>query len=100
MDEVVGKFLQRGAIIDTLKSEERTNALQRRSGQTRYHVHVVSCGCPDENCGAFHRVDNTRPLPSEAEANQTLARDHRQRKIAKRRAKAFAKYIGSAESDG
>lgn len=100
MVEVVGKFLKRGAIIETIKSEERTNALQCRSGQTRYHVDVVSCGCPDDNCGAFHRVHKNRPLPSGADADQTLASDQRQRKIAKKRAKAFAKHTGHVQGDG
>lgn len=39
------------------------NAQQKRAGKTRYHVDVVSCGCPDENCGAFHVLRTERPFP-------------------------------------
>jgi hypothetical protein len=39
---VTGKFLERGAIIDTKKSEERMNARQKRLGGPRYHVRVTS----------------------------------------------------------
>lgn len=81
---MVGKFLRRGAIIDTKKSEERMNAEQKRAGRTRYHVRVTSCGCPDQNCGAFHVLDSTRPLPDAAEAVATLRRNKVQRKLAKR----------------
>ncbi len=78
--DMVGKFLTRGAIVDTIKSEERTNALQRRAGKIRYHVDVISCGCPDENCGAFHVLRTERPLPTIAEAEATLHADRRSRK--------------------
>lgn len=66
-----GKFLKRAAIIDTIKSEERTNAVQKRNG-TRYAVRVTSCGCPDPNCGAWHTILQDRPLPTDQEALVTL----------------------------
>jgi hypothetical protein len=66
-----GKFLRRGAIIDTIKSEERTNAMQKRSG-TRHPVRVTSCGCPDPNCGAWHTLLKDRNLPTQEEAEATL----------------------------
>ena len=81
---MAGKFLKRGAIIDTKKSEERMNAAQKRAGSTRYHVRVTSCGCPDPNCGAFHVADPTRPLPNAAEAAAALKRNSVQRKLGKR----------------
>jgi hypothetical protein len=81
---MAGKFLRRGAIVDTKKSEERMNALQARSGRARYHVRVTSCGCPDPNCGAFHALEATRPLPDSTEAVATLKRSNAQRKLAKR----------------
>ncbi len=81
---MTGKFLKRGAIIDTIKSEERMNALQRRAGKTKHHVDVVSCGCPDENCGAFHILRSERPLPSREEAEQTLLVNRQQRKSARK----------------
>lgn len=73
---MTGKFLSRGAIVDTIKSDERMNAQQKRAGKIRYHVDVVSCGCPDENCGAFHVLRTARPIPTIAEAQATL-RVHR-----------------------
>lgn len=73
---MVGKFLRRDAIVDTIKSDERMNAQQKRTGQMRYHVDVIACGCPDENCGAFHVLRKERPLPTITEAEATL-RTHR-----------------------
>jgi len=66
-----GKFLRRGAIIDTIKSEERTNAIQKRNG-TRHPVRVTPCGCPDPNCGAWHTIIEDCTLPSVDEAVATL----------------------------
>jgi len=77
---MTGKFLKRGAIIDTIKSGERLNAVQKRAGKTRHHVDVVSCGCPDDNCGAFHILRTERPLPTAQEAMNTLLSHRRQRK--------------------
>lgn len=75
-----GKFLKRNAIIDTIKSEEKMNSMQARDGGTRYHVDTVACGCPDDNCGAFHVKRTDRPLPSRSEADATLlARRHGKR---------------------
>lgn len=67
-----GKFLKRNAIIDTLKSVEKVNSIQAREGKERYHVDTIPCGCPDDNCGAYHIVRTDRPLPSPTEANATL----------------------------
>lgn len=78
--DMTGKFLRRGAIVDTIKSDERMNAQQRRAGKIRYHVDVVSCGCPDENCGAFHVLRTERPFPTIAEAEATLLVRRRTRK--------------------
>ena len=69
---MVGKFLRRNAIVDTIKSEERMNSLQARTGKRWYHVDAVHCGCPDDNCGAFHVTRSDRPLPSPSEADATL----------------------------
>ena len=66
-----GKYLRRGAIIDTVKSEERTNAMQKRNG-TRHPVRVTSCGCPDPNCGAWHTILEDGTLPTTEEAEGTL----------------------------
>ncbi|MFM7377376.1 MAG: hypothetical protein ACKO1O_04480 [Erythrobacter sp.] len=71
-DRMTGKFLKRNAIIDTLKSAEKVNSIQARLGKERYHVDTIPCGCPDDNCGAFHLVKIDRPLPSPSEADATL----------------------------
>lgn len=74
-----GKFLRRNAIIDTIKSEAKMNSLQARSGGARYHVDTVPCGCPDDNCGAFHRMRTDRPLPSPSEADAILLARRREK---------------------
>lgn len=38
---MAGKLLKRGAIIDTIKSEERMNAARKRAGEAKYHVDAV-----------------------------------------------------------
>lgn len=75
---MVGKFLKRNAIADTIRSEAITNSLQARSGGPKYHVDTIPCGCPDDNCGAFHRIRTERPLPSPSEADATLRFRRRQ----------------------
>lgn len=68
---MAGKFMKRGAVVDTIKSEERTNALQKRNG-TNFAVRTTICGCPDPNCGAWHTILEERPLPTPEEAAATL----------------------------
>lgn len=55
-----GKFLQPAAIVDTLRSEQRTNDIQKRNGLTRHPVTVTSCGCPDSACGCWHTIRTDR----------------------------------------
>jgi hypothetical protein len=62
-----------------IKSEERTNAVQKRNG-TSFAVTATVCGCPDPNCGGWHNIHEERPLPTPDEADKTL----RQRKAAAR----------------
>jgi hypothetical protein len=81
---MAGKYLQRDAIIDTIKSEHRTNAIRKRSGLTRHPIRAVSCGCPDEICGAFHQIRTERLIPTSAEAVASLVADKAVRKAFKR----------------
>jgi len=75
--KLVGKFLKRNAIVDLVKSNDKTNSLQARNGGPRYHVDTIVCGCPDDNCGGWHAIRMDRPLPSSKEADETLfARRH------------------------
>lgn len=87
---MAGKFLTRDAIIDSVKSEHRTNALRKRRGQTCHPITAHSCGCPDPSCGAFHLIRTERIIPTAAEANAALATDKAVRKASKRVARTSA----------
>jgi hypothetical protein len=75
---MAGKFLKRNAIIDTIRSEEKMNSLQARSDAPDYHVDTVPCGCPSDDCGAFHVMRTSRPLPTPNEADATLRNRRRE----------------------
>jgi hypothetical protein len=87
---MAGKFLKRGAIIDVIKSQERTNALQKRAGLSDRAVRFTTCGCPDPGCGGWHTILEDRILPTDAECAAILKADNGARKPPKphRRAKA------------
>jgi hypothetical protein len=87
---MAGKFLKRDAIIDTVKSEHRTNALRKRQGLTRHPISAHSCGCPDPNCGAFHLIRTDRVIPTAEEADAALAADKKARKASRRVQRANA----------
>lgn len=78
-----GKFLRRSAIVDTIKSEERANAIQKREG-TRNHVRVTACQCRDPHCGAWHTIVPERVLPTSAEAD-VLLKEHNKVKRSRNR---------------
>ena len=96
---MAGKFLRRGAIIDTIKSEQRTNAIQKREGLKKHPVQVTSCGCPDPNCGAWHTIQTDRTIPTEEEAKQLLAQDKQKRKYRKPHPK-YRKYKTAKRATG
>jgi hypothetical protein len=77
---MAGKFLKRDAIVDTVKSEHRINAIRKRSGLTKHPISVTSCGCPDPNCGAFHMIRTERTIPGAEESDALLIADNRKRK--------------------
>lgn len=81
---MAGKFLKRDAIVDTVKSEQRTNALRKRRGLTRHPISAHSCGCPDPGCGAFHLICTEQTIPTAVEADAALAADKKARKAAAR----------------
>ncbi len=68
---MAGKFMRRDAVIMTQKGMEAVNSRQRRDG-TQLAVSTVPCGCPDPGCGAFHRIEPERPLPTPQQAIETL----------------------------
>lgn len=81
---MAGKFLKRDAIVDTVKSEHRANAIRSRKGRSRHPITAHSCGCPDPGCGAFHLIRTDRVIPTAVEADATLAADKASRKVSRR----------------
>jgi hypothetical protein len=80
---MAGQFLKRSAIIDTIKSEERTNAIQKREGLTNHPVRFTVCGCPDPNCGGWHTIVTERNLPTDEECVAILKNNNKVRKSVK-----------------
>ena len=76
---MVRKFLERAAIVDTIKNEHRTNAKRKRRGLTHHPIRAYSCGCSAPNCGAFHVIDKGSTIPTAAECVALLAADNQTR---------------------
>ncbi len=83
---MAGKFMRRAAVVDSVKSEQRTNAMRKRAGQTRHPISAHACGCPDPGCGAFHLIRTERTIPTPDEADASLVADKKQRKRIKKAA--------------
>jgi hypothetical protein len=81
---MAGKFLKRAAIVDLVKSEQRTNAIRKRAGLGNRPITAVVCGCPDPSCGGWHDIRADRTIPTAEEAKQTLAEGQKSRKASKR----------------
>ncbi|QEG26408.1 hypothetical protein GobsT_11470 [Gemmata obscuriglobus] len=98
---MAGKLMKRDAIIDLVKSEHRTNARRRREGLTRHPVVGIVCGCTLPDCGGWHAIVTERTIPTEAEADATLATKQAARKASKRARKATVvrKWRKPAEPD-
>jgi hypothetical protein len=77
---VTGKFLQRVALIDLRKSEERTNAIRNREGLTAHPVLTTLCGCPDPDCGGWHRIITEVTVPTAEECVQILKAEKSKRR--------------------
>jgi hypothetical protein len=73
-------FLSRSAIVDIIKSKERTNAIQKREGQTDRPVRFTVCGCPYPNCGGWHTIETDRFTPSSEECAAIIKVDNSTRK--------------------
>lgn len=78
-------FLGRSAIVDIIKSRERTNAIQKREGLMEHPVQFTVCGCPDPNCGGWHTIKTDRKVPSDSECVQIIKTDNTQRKRTRRK---------------
>jgi hypothetical protein len=90
------KFLGRDAIIDTIKSEQRANAIRKRLGQTKHPIcEAIPCGCPDPGCGAFHLIRTMRTIPTTDECKVILATDKKSRKTAARIQRQYKKRLKS-----
>ena len=85
---MAGKYLRRGAIIDTLKSAERTNAIQKRDGLSMHPVRFTLCGCPADNCGGWHTIITERTAPTAAECEAIIKVDNKARKPSARKQRA------------
>jgi hypothetical protein len=75
-------FLSRSAIVDVIKSEERTNSIQKRNG-TDHPVRFTVCGCPDPNCGGWHTIETDRTTPTPEECAAIIKSDNSARKLKK-----------------
>lgn len=80
---MAGKYMKRGAIIATIKSEQRNNAYRKRLGLTQHPMRAYACGCPDPNCGAFHLIHTDVTIPTTTECQELLSQDNRRRKVNK-----------------
>jgi hypothetical protein len=76
-------FLSRSAIVDVIKSQERTNAVQKRDGLTSHPVRFTVCGCPDPNCGGWHTIQTDMTIPSADECAIIIKKDNLTRKRVK-----------------
>jgi hypothetical protein len=76
---MVGKFLGKDAIVDLKKSEERTNAIRKRTGKIRHPTRAVVCGCETPSCGGWHVIDENRVIPTEEECSETLKKHNAQK---------------------
>lgn len=77
---MAGKFLRRDAIIDVVKSAERTHAIQKRDGLSGHPVRFTTCGCPDPSCGGWHTIDLRHTVPTAERCDDIIRADNRRRK--------------------
>ena len=77
---MAGKFWSRGALVHLIKSQERSNAIQKRDGLTRHPVRTTVCGCTDPDCGGWHTILTDRNVPTEDECRSILQHEKAKRK--------------------
>ena len=80
-------FLGRSAIVDIIKSLERTNAIQKREGLADHPVRFTVCGCPDPNCGGWHTIEVDRKVPTPDECDKLIKANNQDRKRKLRKAR-------------
>ena len=87
---MAGKFLERAAVVDLVKSEQAANARRKRQGLTQHPLRAVVCGCPDPACGGWHVVETERTIPTAAEADTAFVADKQVRTASERVRRASA----------
>jgi len=87
---MAGKFLERGALVDLVKSEHAANARRKRQGLSQHPIRGVVCGCPDPNCGGWHIIETDRTIPTAPEADAALVAEKQARRASNRVKKAIA----------
>ena len=85
---MAGKFLEREAVVDLVKSEQAANGLRKRQGLTQHPIRFVVCGCPDPKCGGWHVIETERTIPTGPEAVASLVAEKQIRKASERVRKA------------
>lgn len=77
---MTGKFLRHGALVDLIKRQERTNAIQKPDGLSLHAVRTTVCGCPDPHCGGWHKIINKATIPAKGECVSILKEEKARRK--------------------
>lgn len=80
-------FLGRAALTDIIKSQERTNSIQKREGLSNHPVTFTVCGCPGPRYGGWHTIRIDRLVSSEADCDAIIEADNSTRKRLKRKSK-------------
>lgn len=77
---MTGKFLRHDALVDLKKSEERTNAIQKRDRLNLHAVRTTVCGCPDPTCGGWHTIIIKATIPTKGECVLILKEEKARRR--------------------
>jgi hypothetical protein len=77
---MTGKFLVRAAIVDLIKSRERTNSIQKRDGLTKHPIRATKCGCSTPDCGGWHSILTERTIPTAEQCDSILKEEKAKRK--------------------
>ncbi|RYX80093.1 hypothetical protein EON83_30090 [bacterium] len=73
-------FLSRSAIVDVIKSQERTNSIQKREGLTGHPIRFTVCGCNNPGCAGWHTIKTEQTIPSAEECAAIIKSDNSARK--------------------
>lgn len=79
---MTGKFLTRAAIVDLIKSQERTNRIQKRDGLTTHPIRATKCGCSTPEWGSWHSILTERTISTAVQCDSILKEEKAKRKQA------------------